>query len=88
MREAKIQDIGYNIGGRSISNARYVDDTALIAKSPMEMQQNKFNAAGAQRLLKLNVKNTKLMTIVDVPDDITVEPLLYDHPQNHIGVVV
>ena len=31
---------------------------------------DKVNAAGAQRLLKLNVKKTKLMTIGDVPDDI------------------
>ena len=48
--------------------------TALIAQSPMEMQQllDKVNAAGAQRLLKLNVKKTKLMTIGDVPDDITI----------------
>ena len=73
-REAEIQDLGYNIGGRNISNARYADDTALIAQSPMEMQQllDKVNAAGAQRLLKLNVKKTKLMTIGDVPDDITI----------------
>ena len=40
----------------------------------MEMQKllDKVNAAGAQRLLKLNVKKTKLMTIGDVPDDITI----------------
>ena len=40
----------------------------------MEMQQllDKVNAAGAQRLLKLNVKKTKLMTIGDVPGDITI----------------
>ena len=40
----------------------------------MEMQQllDKVNAAGAQRLLKLNVKKTQLMTIGDVPDDITI----------------
>ena len=30
IREAEIQDLGYNIGGRNISNARYADDTALI----------------------------------------------------------
>ena len=74
MREAEIQDLGYTIGGRDISNARYADDTALIAQSPMEMQQllDKVNAAGAQRLLKLNVKKTKRMTIGDMPDDITI----------------
>ena len=39
----------------------------------MEMQQllDKVNAAGAQRLIKLNVKKTKPMTIGDVPGDIT-----------------
>ena len=74
MREAKIQDLGYNIGRRNISNARYADDTALIAQSPMEMQHllDNVNAAGAQRLLKLNVKKTKLMTIGYVPDYITI----------------
>ena len=74
MREAEIQDLGYNIGGRNISNARYADDIALIAKSPMEMQQllDNVNAACSQRLIKLNVKKTKLMTIGYVPDDITI----------------
>ena len=74
MGEAEIQDLRYRIGGRNTSNARYTDDTALIAPSPMEMQQllDKVNAAGAQRLLKLNVKKTKLMTIGDVQDDITI----------------
>ena len=74
MREAEIHDLGYNIGGRNISNARYADDTALIAQSPMEMQQllDKVNAAGAQSLLKLNAKKTKLMSIGDVPDDINI----------------
>ena len=33
---------------------------------------DKVNAAGAQWLLKLNVKQTKLMTIGDMPDDITI----------------
>ena len=40
----------------------------------MEMQQllDKVNAAIAQRLLKLIVKNTKLLTIGDVSTDITI----------------
>ena len=75
MREAEIQDLGHSIGGRDISNAGYADDTALIAQSPMEMQQllDKVNDAGAQRFLKLNVKQTKLMTIGVVPDLITIQ---------------
>ena len=61
MREAAIQDLGYSIGGRNISNARYADDTALIAQTLMKMQQllDKVNVAGAQRLLRLNAKNLK-----------------------------
>ena len=39
MREAEIQDLGYNVGGRNISNARYADDTALIAQSPKSTPQ-------------------------------------------------
>ncbi len=60
--------------GRNISNARYADDTALIAQSPMEMQQllDKVYDAGAQTFLKLNVKKTKFMTVGYVPDDITI----------------
>ena len=48
--------------------------TQPLSQSPMEMQQllDKVNTAGAQRLLKLNVKKTKLMTIRAVPDDITI----------------
>ena len=74
MKEAEIHVLGYSIGGRNISNARYADDTALIAQSSMEMLQliDKVNTAGAQRLLKLNFKTTKLRTIGDVPDDITI----------------
>ena len=58
MREAEIQDLGYSIDGRNISNACYANDTALIAQAPMEMQQllDAVNAAGAQRLMKLIVK--------------------------------
>ena len=74
MREAEIQELGYSIGGRNTSNARYADDIALIAQTLMEMQQllDKVNDAGMQRLLKLNIKTTKAMTIGNVPDDITI----------------
>ena len=46
MREAELQDLGYSIGGRNISNARNADDTALIAESPMEMQHHKVTTKG------------------------------------------
>ena len=38
----------------------------------MQQLLDKVNAAGAQRLLELNVEKTKLMTIGDVPADITI----------------
>ena len=38
----------------------------------MQQLLDKVNDAGAQRLLKLNVKKTNLMTIGDVPDGITI----------------
>ena len=74
MRESEIQYLGYSIGGRNISNARHAGDTVLITQSPMEMQQllDKVNAAGAQRLLKLHFKKTKLTTIGHVPYYITI----------------
>ena len=74
MREAEIQDLRYSIGDRNNSNARYADNTALIAQSPMEVQQllDNINIAGAQRPLKLNVKKTQLMTIGDVSADIDI----------------
>ena len=37
MREAEITESGAVIGGRSISNLRYADDTALCGKSPQEI---------------------------------------------------
>ena len=37
MREADITESGAVIGGRSISNLRYADDTALCGKNPQEI---------------------------------------------------
>ena len=37
MREAEITESGAVIGGRSISNLQYADDTALCGKSPQEI---------------------------------------------------
>ena len=59
MREADITESGVVIGGRSISNLRYADDTALCGKSPQEINNivglHKVNDAGRKRLLKLKV---------------------------------
>ena len=65
MREPDITNAGISIGGRQISNARYADDTALIAKNMNEMQEmvDRVNAAGIMRSLKLNAKKTKVMRV-------------------------
>lgn len=75
MREADIHEFGVPIGGRMVSNLRYADDTALIAgngKSPNEMLR-RVNEAGKKRLLKLNVKKTKSMTVGAAGDNIQTE---------------
>ena len=63
MREAEITESCTVIGGRSISNLRYADDTALCGKSPQEINNivHKVNDAGRKRLLTLNARKTKLM---------------------------
>ena len=70
MREADITESGAVIGGRSISNLRYADDTALCGKSPQEINNkvglHKVNDAGKIRLLKLNARKTKLTVVGDV----------------------
>ena len=67
MREAEITESGAVIGGRSISNLRYADDTALCGKSPQEINNivHKVNDAGGTRLLKLNAGKTKRMVVGD-----------------------
>ena len=66
MREAEITESGAVIGGRSISNLRYADDTALCGKSPQEINNivHKVNDAARIRLLKLNARKTKLMVVL------------------------
>ena len=95
MREAEIQDLGYNIGGRNISNARYADDTALIAQSPMEMQQllDKVNAAGAKKASQTKTKKkpmflnklTRLLNLVAVTSNAAIIKFvgLYIHTYIH-----
>ena len=58
MREADITESGAVRGGRSISDLRYADDTALCGKSPQEINNiiHKVNDAGVIRLLKLNAR--------------------------------
>lgn len=65
MREAEVEHLGIPVGGRRLSNLRYADDTALCATTHEDADEliNKVNEAGIKRLLKLNVKKTKLMVI-------------------------
>ena len=62
MRKAGLDELqaGIEIGGRSINNLRYVDDTTLMAESEEELKsllirvKEKSEKAG----LKLNIKKT------------------------------
>ena len=67
MREAELTESGAVIGGRSISNLRYADDTAQHGESPQEINNvvHKVNDAGRIRLLKLNARKIKLMVVGD-----------------------
>ena len=75
MREAEITESGGVIGGRSISNLRYADDTALCGKSPQEINNivHKVNDAGRIRLLKLNARKTKLMVVGDENANVSID---------------
>ena len=75
MREAEITESGAVIGGRSISNVRYADDTALCGKSPQEINYivHKVNDAGRLRLLKLNARKTKLMVVGDENANVSID---------------
>ena len=72
MREADITESGAVIGGRSISNLRYADDTALCGKSLREIN-NIVNDAGRIRLLKLNARKTKLMLVGDEHANVSID---------------
>ena len=50
------------IGGRNISNLRYVDDTTLMAESKEELKSLLMWVKESERAgLKLNIKKTKIM---------------------------
>ena len=75
MREAEIIGSGAVIGGSTISNLRYADDTALCGKSPQEINNivHKVNDAGRIRLLKLNSRKTKLMVVGDENANVSID---------------
>ncbi|GFS06390.1 ammonium transporter [Elysia marginata] len=61
MRQADIDDMGINIGGRDITNLRYADDTALLSDNLTSMKRilHRVNNAGQQAGLLLNAKKNK-----------------------------
>ncbi|GFR89585.1 RNA-directed DNA polymerase from mobile element jockey-like, partial [Elysia marginata] len=77
MRQAGINDMGINIGGRDITNLRYVDDTALLSDNFTSMKKilHRVNNAGQQAGLLLNAKKTKVMHIPASKESSNVEPI-------------
>lgn len=65
MREAEISELGVLTRGKRISNLRFADDTVLIDESEEGINElvNRVNTAGERRMLKINAKKTKGMTI-------------------------
>ena len=68
MREAEITGSGAVIGGRSISNLRYTDDTSLCGKSPQEVNNIAHKGHYAGRIIVLNLNARKNQTDVIVGD--------------------
>ncbi|RUS75173.1 hypothetical protein EGW08_017081 [Elysia chlorotica] len=56
---------GMNISGQNINNIRYVDDTALVAETPEQLQAllDKVNEESENCGLAMNAKKTKVMVI-------------------------
>ncbi|GFR68219.1 retrovirus-related Pol polyprotein from type-1 retrotransposable element R2 [Elysia marginata] len=65
MRQADIDDMGINIGGRDITNLRYADDTALLSDNLTSMKTifHRVNNAGQQAGLLLNAKKRQRLCI-------------------------
>ena len=93
MREAELTESGAVIGGRSISNLRYADDTAQRGESPQEINNvvHKVNDAGRIRLLKLNARNIKLMVVgnenANVFIDVDVETIDKVNSFKYLGAI-
>ena len=65
MRNAGVEETqaGIKIGGRSIKNLRYADDTTLMAESEEELKSllMKIKEESEKAGLKLNIRKTKIM---------------------------
>jgi hypothetical protein len=65
VRKVGFEDnIGIKIGGRTINNLRYLDDTTILAeeKEDMEKLLKKIKEESEKARLLLNLKKTKIMT--------------------------
>ena len=65
MRNARLDELEarFKIGGRNISNLRYVDDTTLRAESKEELKSllMKMKEENEKVSLKLNISKTKVI---------------------------
>ena len=70
MRNAGLDELqtGIKIGGRSINNLRYVDDTTLMAESKEELKSllMRVKEVSERASLKPNTKKTKIMTSIPI----------------------
>ena len=70
MRNAGLEELqtGIKIGGRSINNLRYVDDTTLMAESKEELKSllMRVKEESERASLKPNTKKTKIMTSIPI----------------------
>ena len=69
--EEEIEEMGIKLGGKLVSNLRYTDDSARCTNSQEEAERliGKVNIIGKSRLLKINVKKTKLLKIWNMQSD-------------------
>ena len=53
----------HSVGGRTITNLRYADDTVLLARNEQDLQQlvDKTNNISKEYGLKINAQKTKIM---------------------------
>ena len=63
MRNARLDElqVGIKIGGRSINNLRYADDTTLTAESKEELKRLLTVKKRERVSLRLNIKKSKMM---------------------------
>ena len=75
---------GIKTGGRDINNLRYADDTTLMAESEEELKSllMRVKEESERAGLKLNVKNTKIMTVCVLSQSV-VSNFLQPHESQH-----